>query len=370
MPVTERSTPASPAESALKTFRYLIAIEPLGLLYGSTGRFLSPENLVGRSGQHFPPDTPTLSGLFAATHGNAEVQSLYLAGPFWSFRSQPQNFCVPTPFSILARQLPPQDADDETEPEHYAIVQALRWSGQPGAEGEWLDFDGNMPSGKFSSHTWVPLSAWDRLGDRDRWPELKLYGEPWQFVPHLHPRLETEQRKVDIEEGRGGLFLENGVQMHPDTCLVYLANKSLRSGWYRFGGEGHLASVDCQPLSQSTAQLLDRDLGHSFATIAPSVWGSNRLSRRYPTAWEGRVALLTERPEPYRYRMGGKGHVKRLSRGRYTTPAGSVYVLAAPQPAWNHWPNQWFPKEGPHLSRWGCGLALPLPAAFHPTPTN
>jgi CRISPR-associated protein Cmr3 len=36
-------------------FKYLISIEPLGLLYGSAGGFLSPESLVGRSGESFPP---------------------------------------------------------------------------------------------------------------------------------------------------------------------------------------------------------------------------------------------------------------------------------------------------------------------------
>lgn len=36
-------------------FQYLILIQPLGFLYGSAGRFLSPENLVGRSGTSFPP---------------------------------------------------------------------------------------------------------------------------------------------------------------------------------------------------------------------------------------------------------------------------------------------------------------------------
>lgn len=45
-------------------FKYLITIHPLGLMYGSSGGFLSPENLVGRSREKFPPDAATLSGLF------------------------------------------------------------------------------------------------------------------------------------------------------------------------------------------------------------------------------------------------------------------------------------------------------------------
>jgi CRISPR-associated protein Cmr3 len=65
-------------------FEYLIVIEPLGLLYGSAGRFLSPENLVGRSGTSFPPSAATLSGLYAATSSSTELESLQLAGPFWA----------------------------------------------------------------------------------------------------------------------------------------------------------------------------------------------------------------------------------------------------------------------------------------------
>jgi hypothetical protein len=58
-------------------FTHLIIIEPLGLLYGSAGRFLSPENLVGRSGTNFPPSAATLSGLFAASKGKgADIRDL------------------------------------------------------------------------------------------------------------------------------------------------------------------------------------------------------------------------------------------------------------------------------------------------------
>ena len=45
-------------------FKYLIRVHPLGMLYGSAGAFLSPENLVGRSGAKFPPEASTLAGLF------------------------------------------------------------------------------------------------------------------------------------------------------------------------------------------------------------------------------------------------------------------------------------------------------------------
>jgi len=50
-------------------FKYLAIIEPLGFLYGSAGRFLSPENLVGRSGANFPQFLP----LIAAHFGNKKL---------------------------------------------------------------------------------------------------------------------------------------------------------------------------------------------------------------------------------------------------------------------------------------------------------
>ncbi|MGG6263924.1 hypothetical protein ACQ4M3_10815 [Leptolyngbya sp. AN03gr2] len=56
---------------------------------------------------------------------------------------------------------------------------------------------------------------------------------------------------------------------------------------------------------------------------------------------------------------------KRLSRGRYAVPAGTVYVLQEPlEIPWQDWSIDWFPKEGPSLKRWGCGLALPLIDGF------
>ena len=36
-------------------FQHLILLEPLGLLYGSSGRMLSPQALTGRAAEHFPP---------------------------------------------------------------------------------------------------------------------------------------------------------------------------------------------------------------------------------------------------------------------------------------------------------------------------
>ena len=116
------------------TFTHLITLTPLGLLYGSAGKFLSPDNLVGRSGTHFPPSATTLSGIFAAhlspknhskndssnepidnltDESDAEktLNDLQVAGPFWSWQTDPQNFCVPMPLNCLA-EFKPQLASD------------------------------------------------------------------------------------------------------------------------------------------------------------------------------------------------------------------------------------------------------------------
>ncbi|MBW4514799.1 MAG: CRISPR-associated protein [Timaviella obliquedivisa GSE-PSE-MK23-08B] len=325
-------------------FEYLIAIEPLGLLYGSAGRFLSPENLVGRSGTSFPPSAATVSGLFAAAYGNDRVQSLQLAGSFWANideLDQTQNFYVPTPMNYLVKD--------------GKICNRLVWT-----NGEWCYASGKKPKEKLESGGWVAIDQW-------RSPQ-KIHSSPWEFLPHLHPRLELEQRRVavsqDEDEVQGSLFLENSVQIEPGICLVYLSNMELESGWYRFGGEGHLADVRCIPIKSSSSiqQLLQQDVGKTFALITPAVWGSNRLSCRYPPQWKPVQTMLTDRPQSFRYRMGGKDPTKpkRLSRGRYAVPAGSVYVLERSLCSWQSWKVEWFPKEGVVLNRWGCGLALPL----------
>lgn len=327
-------------------FAHLIVIEPLGLLYGSTGRFLSPENLVGRSGASFPPSAATLSGLYAAIYSREEIQSLRLAGAFWS-DDDPQNFYVPVPANYLVAE--------------GAIKHQLTWHPH---QQQWLTPEGQSPAGKFDKGGWIAIGQWQH-------PQ-QVRSSPWKYVPHLHPRLKQDERKVDADSDTGSLFLENAVQMHPDTCLIYLATLPLPDGWYRFGGEGHLISLSCLPLSLETQQQLSRSPGQSFALIAPAVWGSNRLSYREPMngqngsrhpAWSVE-ALLTQRPHPFRYRLGGSGTTKRLSRGRYAIPAGSVYVLQQPLDCpWQDWDEAWFPTEAYSFKRWGCGLSLPLEQA-------
>ena len=336
-------------------FKYIIAIEPLGLLYGSAGRFLSPENLVGHSGRSFPPSAATVSGIFAAEYGNDHVQSLQVAGPFWGKTkevvSEDQIFYVPTPMHHLIKD--------------GQIANTLCWHSDPqlDANGSWQQKPGKKFTGKpDDDRTWISISAWKKQ-------PIILEKDPWEFLPHLHPRLDHSQRRVavsnteDDDRAQGSLFLENGVQVQPGVCLAYLSNMKIPDGWYRFGGEGHMVSISSHPLSDEHKKLLNQPLGGAFALLVPAVWGSNRFSQRWPQAWNNNVeTILTERPSPFRYRLGGaKGKTKRLSRGRYAVPAGSIYVLKEliKQP-WHQWSDDWFPKEGPHLNRWGCGLALPL----------
>ena len=118
-----------------------------------------------------------------------------------------------------------------------------------------------------------------------------------------------------------------------------------------------------------------------------SVWGTQRLSYRFPVPTKNDAtqtplyalpetiqsptdtktasfwsmsALMTERAIPFRFRLGGTGKVKRLSRGRYAVPAGTVYQVNGEIPPWQSWQQEWFPTEGYSYQHWGCGFALPL----------
>jgi CRISPR-associated protein Cmr3 len=381
------------SENYLPNFQYLITIEPLGLLYGSSGRFLSPENLVGRSGTTFPPSSATLSGLFASAYGGNKniLDNLLVAGPFWGIteevKSQDnQNFYVPTPRNYLVKNNCIQ---------HQLKCQLnTNYSGDKNLY-EWVDENGKTPVDKFESNTWLSISQWDNP------KEVKK--SPWKFLPHLHPRLEADERHVFRDKEQGSLFLENSVQMNPDNCLVYLSNNPLPDGWYRFGGEGHMVDVTCVEICDKIKELLNTKIQTSFALITPAVWGSNRLSYREPVLLQkghensqvnsqvnsnnnehneqkiwSLEALFTDRAIPFRYRLGNHENQKNtsdntednhknnqapklLSRGRYAVPAGTIYVLSEPlNKSWQEWDENWFPKEGPSLKRWGCGLALPI----------
>jgi CRISPR-associated protein Cmr3 len=199
---------------------------------------------------------------------------------------------------------------------------------------------------------------------------ITVKSEPWKPAPHLHPRLELDQRRVAQNTKDGSLFLENAVQMHPDTCLVYLASHELPKGWYRFGGEGHMVEIESVPLTESLNQLFKQPVGDRFALIAPAAWGSKNFSYRFPVdnsqdpqpIWSV-LDMMTERPQPHRFLTKSPKHDPRFSRGRYTVPTRTVYVLNREQPIsqpWLEWPTEWFPTEGGSYQRWGSGFALPL----------
>jgi len=364
----------------MSQFRSLISLSPLGLLYGSAGGFLSPENLVGRSNTKFPPDAATIAGLLLQAmqeQGSAAVeqlkQEMVIAGPFWAERENPRRFYVPIPWHRVIEV----DRDDE-------------WVLRPKAKNSESVANSDF-STYLNQYQWhrdrpdlKPAFSWHCIQDWDL-PTAQIRSQsvkpvPWDFVPFLHPKIKPDERHV-VEEN--GLFLENAVQMHEDSCLVYLSNLdpdllSVLQGWHRLGGEGHLVELESRELKSSHKlnKLLQQKITHACALITPGVWGSNSLSRRYPQAssFPNRdLKMLTDKPIPFRYRTGRSassdtsqsGYDSRrtgqLSRGRYAVPAGSVYVFRDPlNLSWWDFPDEWFPKEGFPLKHLGCGLCLPV----------
>jgi CRISPR-associated protein Cmr3 len=348
------------------TFNYLILIHPLGFMYGSAGGFLSPENLVGRSGQKFPPDAATLSGLFFAANRVQEFTTheklrneLYVAGPFWAESDAPDDFYVPIPWTKIIAD----DGTDEWRIENH------KW--QRDENKKELE----------PGYKWQNINYWNDSASNLR-SNQAVKKTPWHFVSMLHPRIQDEERCVREGEN-GSLFLENAVQMDDDTCLVYLSSHQLPDGWYRFGGENHLVEITCLEIPKSSFlyDILRQDIKKSFALITPGVWGSNQLSYRYPKHPDfptKRPMMLTDRPVPYRYRLGEKypenepenqhkethHHSGRISRGRYAVPPGTVYIFhhSIDKP-WSEWSEEYFPKEGFSLKQLGCNLCLPLDIA-------
>ena len=343
-------------------FQFLIKVKPLGFLYGSAGAFLSAQNLVGRSGEKFPPNASVLSGLILRAHQedrstNPDTikqlkQSLTIAGAFWAKdddvdpKNGNQNFYVPMPRSRTINK------DDCAE---WEIVNG-KWN----REEEEIQAD----------YSWQRIDFWnDSIGLIQKDGVVEKI--PWKFTPILHPTLQDEQRHVLPEDG---LFLENAVQMDEDNCLVYLSTHEIADGWYRFGGENHMVEISCQKLNGYILELLNARIKKSFALICPAVWGTNNLSERYPTAFKASgkpPQMLTDRPVPFRYRLG-KGDRKSSSTlgvGRYAVPAGTVYVLKHDlNKTWWDFPNEWFPQSNGQVSsgqntllkQLGCGLCLPI----------
>lgn len=352
-------------------FKYLITIQPLGLMYGSAGAFLSPENLVGRSGSKFPPDAATLSGLIFSANREQKfaphkdlTENLCTAGPFWAFVDAEDDFYVPLPrHKVIGKD----DYDEWTVKDYKWCLESRRED--PDQEEEKKKED--------SEYRWLRIDYWDDSAETiygDRAEERPSVAEnPWKMAPFLHPQLKKDERHVLAEKG---LFLENAVQLEEDICLVYLSTYPLEDGWYQFGGEGHMVEVKSMPLADHVLTRLQAKIGKVFALITPGVWGSNQLSYRYPkqsgfATDNNKIALLTDKAVPYRYRTGyGDKSEKqqnfrdrapgRLSRGHYAVPSGSVYVLREPlNKTWWDFPKDWFPEKG-LLQKFGCGLCLPV----------
>lgn len=339
-------------------FKWLIKVKPLGFLYGSAGAFLSAENLVGKSGAKFPPDASVLCGLILRNYQERTDVSqedikefrlkLTVAGAFWAkdedMENDSQDFYVPIPRSRT-----------------IGIKESAEWEIQ---NHKWHREQQDLQA----DFAWQKISHWNYSVDLIRDGVAKT---PWKFNPFLHPQLQQNQRHVLEQDG---LFLENAVQMSEDTCLVYLSTDEIPDGWYRFGGESHIVEISSQKLKADLTDLLNKPIKKSFALICPAVWGTNNLSERYPASFKAShkpPQMLTDRPVPFRYRLG-KGDRKSSSAlgiGRYAVPAGTVYVLKHDlNKTWWDFPNEWFPQskgqvessQNTLLKQLGCGLCLPI----------
>lgn len=367
-----------------KFFKFLVTVKPLGFMYGSAGAFLSPENLVGRSGSKFPPDAATLAGLFF--NANREYKfanhqelrdNLVISGPFWAKQDTPKKFYVPIPWHKVV-------AEAEDDEWFFVKKKADNPEAFESNENKWY-LDQHQWERKNKDlkpdYGWQLIDAWNLPSEELR-ERKAIEKAPWEPVSFLHPKIKSEERHV-VE--KDGLFLENAMQFHEEYCLVYLSNYELPNSdrWYRFGGEGHLVEIESHPLSEKDKinRLLSNKnkIQHAFALITPGVWGSNKYSYRYPNhpsfPRQG-LKMLTDRPAPYRYRLGHSrkeeeietldesydpSRTGRLSRGRYAVPAGSVYVCKHPlNQTWWEFPDEWFPREGFPLKHLGCGLCLPI----------
>ncbi|NER93602.1 MAG: CRISPR-associated protein [Symploca sp. SIO1B1] len=337
-------------------FKHLIIIHPLGLMYGSSGAFLSPENLVGRSGAKFPPEAATLAGLFFSANkvkpfiSHKELRdNLFIAGPFWANEDDPEYFYLPIPWhKIIAKK----GTDNCKQGVDEWQIQA----------GKWTRTDRELEP----DYRWQRVNSWCESPSIIK-KNQEMAEAPWTFLPILHPRTKDHERHVLPENG---LFLENAVQMlgnkyknkERETCLVYLSTHTIPDGWYRFGGENHLVEISSEKLDDDSPilELLRQPIHKACALITPGIWGSNHLSYRYPKHSDfpkhKRPKMLTDRPISYRYRSGGK-----MGRGRYAVPPGSVYIFEKPlNKTWWEFPQEWFPQEGFNLKQVGCNLCLPI----------
>ncbi len=360
----------------MSQFKSLVTVSPLGFMYASAGGFLSPENLVGKSNYKFPPDSAAIAGLILNANRSQDFadpqllkQQLTVAGPFWAYTDHPFEFYVP----MSRHQIIDNKASDEWSLQRKEPSESLGEIKDHLPDSDYLNqyrwHRSKQDLKPASSATWQLIDTWGWSGDEIRQDARYLKATPWQSTSFLHPRMKEDERHV-LE--KNGLFLENVVQIPENICLVYLTNlETLElNGWHRFGGEGHLVEIATEPIDEQHPlnRLLTQEVSHAFALITPATWGSNNLSYRYPqhpTFPKRDLKLLMDKPVPYRYRVGQnkddprKG--RRLGRGRYAVPSGSVYVFREPlNMTWWEFPEEWFPKEGFSLKQLGCGLCLPV----------
>ncbi|KAF3887640.1 MULTISPECIES: CRISPR-associated protein (Cas_Cmr3) [Nostocales] len=335
-------------------FKYLIIIKPLGFLYGSAGAFLSPENLVGHSGEKFPPSAAALSGLFFSAKLTGKnltereknqihkelSEHLHTAGAFWAKSKYEQDFYVPIPWHRII------GGEKEKYTDEWVLDRNENWQ----RKRQYQDCEDKLEV----AFTWQTITSWGKK-------KLECATHPWDYVSFLHPHMKDSERHSKSQDG---LFLERAVQMPENTCLVYLSSHELDSGWYRFGGENHIVEIECQEIKKKeVCELFKQPIKQAFALITPAIWGSTRFSFRFPQHSdlssyfpEAKTKLLTDKAIPYRYSTAG-----RLGRGRYAVPAGSVYVLPKPlNLSWSQFKDDWFPNEGYSLKKIGCGLCLPV----------
>ncbi|MFN9485510.1 MAG: hypothetical protein ACK6BM_02560 [Cyanobacteriota bacterium] len=354
-------------------FKHLALIEPLGLLYGSSGRLLSPEALTGHACEQFPPDSPAAAGLLASQLGRADLEMLFTAGPFWLSASG--DLMVPAPMVLIQERGGPTGGFSRHR---------LTWQddGSQGGRPGWWHQAKAEHVGKRPSGGWIRLRDWPHPAN----PEaagavIAIHDDPWKAVPHLHPKLRDDER---VSAGTGALFLEYGIAVQPGVRLAYLCSHRIPDGVVRFGGEGHLAQLSFARIPPLLEGLLHQPLEGSFSLLTPGLWGGPKISIRepidttiprghFPWRREGQSpGILTDRPRPWRYRLGAGSRDpsssagerparRRLSRGRWAVPAGSCYRVAGePLKPWAEWPEEWFPKEGFSFKHLGTALSLPI----------
>lgn len=362
-------------------FQWLVLLEPLGILHGSSGRLLSPETLTGSAVEHFPPDSPVMAGLLAAMLAHEkrqeEVRDLHTAGPFWM--APDDELMLPAPLLLIQQEDGPTGRESRDH---------LFWDNGklPGPSG-WKSGKPLTRQHKAPSGGWIRLNDWPCSEKKNKRTQstIPIHGDPWQAVPHLHPRLREDER---VSAGEAALFLEYGIALVPGVRLAYLSSHAVSDGLVRFGGEGHLAHLSCITLERGATRLvslLHKQLHPPFALITPGVWGGPKLSIREPIdtsisrgtfPWHrdgSPPGILTERPRPWRHRLGrgsgegirsdpGRVGKRRLSRGRWAVPAGTCYQIHDDNPIapWAEWNLHWFPKEGFSFKQLGTALALPI----------